>query len=105
MKSVRQISAESGIDKKTLFSRISLLNIYPTMEGKRFLLNMEQEKSILTTNLRNRKYNEKLIFDFHERHPELDASDISNTLCVPLRIVESILNKEFLIIESKINKR
>lgn len=106
MKSVNQISIESGINKKTLFSRITSLEIYPTMEGKRFLLNMDQERQILTPSIHKPiRHSKKLIFEFHERYPGLDASDISNALGVSLREVELILNKEFLIIESKINKK
>jgi len=106
VKSVNQISTESGINKKTLFSRITLLGIYPTMEGKRFLLSNEQENQILQQKIYKQiPLSKKLIFEFSERYPELDCEDISNTLSVSLRQVELILNKEFIILESKMNKK
>lgn len=106
MKSVNQISIESGINKRTLFSRITTLGIYPTMEGRRFLLSNEQEKQML----QQKRYepiplSKKLVYEFSERYPELDCEDISKTLSVSLRQVELILNKEFIILESKMNKK
>lgn len=107
MKTIKELSAETGIPKKTLFSRITMLGITPKMVKNHFLINKSQEEDILRVNTTSRivipKPSKRLIFEFKERYPVVANYEIAEILGIAQSYVDTVFGTEFLILESKMN--
>ncbi len=105
-----QISKEYNIPKTTLISRINRNKIVIKKRGGEYSINDEQEKIIINhvqnqyRGYVNRNLNPALIWQFKTDNPELSNTEIAQSLSVGLIEIELILNKDYIILESKINK-
>ncbi len=110
MQSIIQISKEYNIPKTTLISRIRKNNLTVLKKQGFYLINEEQEKVLINhvqnqyRGYVNRNLNEALIWQFKNENPELSNIEISQSLSVELVDIELILGKDYLILESRINK-
>lgn len=107
MKTIKQLSEENNIPKKTLLSRITHLGITPKIVGNHFLVNQFQERDILRVNTVSRikipKPSKRLIFEYKERYPVVANNEIAEILGINESYVNTVLGTEYLILESKMN--
>ena len=108
MKTIAEISKEFVIPKSTLKARVERAGITYV---KRFGLNYIKSEDIASITHENKrqpylvvkKIKPMLVYAFKELNPCMSNEEISTILCIPKFKVDEILNKQFLIIESKLN--
>lgn len=110
MKSIPQLSREYKIAKQTLRDRAISKKLLGVKIGKEILYDFDQQNEILDVPSRGNvpvhlRASKVMIQIFMLMHPTLDAEEVSRALSINLDRVKTAFKDEYLILESKINKK